>query len=161
MCSLRYCFYLLICLQGNDPYDVVREYHQRNRAPRPPDPVQLDKIRSQNSRDASVETGVSGKQHSGASTDDEEEKTRAKRHSLKHYTRLTDNSKKLGFYPPQWQDVLESAQKLWRQWMALECGFPERANEAHLDQAMQCITDALRQHQEAGNKVEDGTYLSS
>jgi hypothetical protein len=43
-----------------------------------------------------VETGVSGKQHSGASTDDEEEKTRAKRHSLKHYNR---QFKKVGFLP--------------------------------------------------------------
>jgi hypothetical protein len=67
---------LLICLQGDDPYDVVGRYYQRNRVPLPPDPIQLKKIRSQNGRDVSVETGVGGKERFEASTDDGEENTR-------------------------------------------------------------------------------------
>jgi hypothetical protein len=155
---------LLICLQGTDTYDVVGKYYQRNRAPRPPDPIQLKNIRSQNSRDASAETGVGGrrgKQCSGASTDDEEKKTRARRYSRKCYGRSTDDPKRLGFYPPQWRDVLERAQKLWRSWMMLECGFPNREVKAHLDRAKQCITAALREHHKNGDKVEDGIYLLS
>ena len=42
--------------------------------------------------------------------------------------------------------------------MAVECGFPERGIKAHLDKAMQCVTDALREHQENGGRVEKGTY---
>lgn len=151
---------MLICLQGNGAYDVVRKYHQRNRAPLPPDPIQLEQIRSQNSRDASVETSVGDEQYSEASTDDEEENTIAEYHIQNSRTR-SSNPKRLGFYPPQWRDVLERAQKLWRSWMVLECGFPERVNRAHLDKAMQCVTSALSEHQKNGFKVESGTYLSS
>lgn len=143
--------------KGNDPYDVVGKYYQRNRAPIPPHPVQLEKIRSQNSRDASVETGVGDKQCSEASTD-EGEKTRARRYSQKCYTRSANVPKRLGFYPPQWRDVLEKAQKLWRSWMALECGFPERETKEHLDKAMQCVIKALSEHQENGRKVENGFW---
>lgn len=50
------------------------------------------------------------------SIDDKEPRTR--HHSQKQYTRSTDNSRKLGFYPLQWCDVLESAQQLWWPWMA-------------------------------------------
>lgn len=154
---MRQCFYLLICLQDSDTYDVVGKHYQRNRVPLPPDPIQLNKIRSQGNRGASVETGVDGKR-SGTSMDDEEEKTRTRHHSQRGYSKST-NPKRLSFYPPQWRDVLESAQKLWRSWMALECGFPDRGIEEHLDKAKQCITDALREHQENGGKVEKGTYL--
>jgi hypothetical protein len=43
--------------------------------------------------------------------------------------------------------------------MALECGFPDRGIKEHLDKAMQCVTDALQEHQSNGGKVEKGTYL--
>jgi hypothetical protein len=93
--------------------------------------------------------------------DDDEEKTRAKCHSRKGYTRSTDDPKELGFYPPQWRGVLRRAQALWRPWMALECGFPDRDIKVHLDKAMQCVTNALSEHQENGGEVENGTYLTS
>jgi hypothetical protein len=152
---------LLICLQGNDPYDVVEKYYERNRAPLPPDPNRLEKIHSRNSHHASVETSVGSMRSSEASTDDEEKKPRARRYSRKCYTKSTGDPKRLGFYPPQWRDVLERAQKLWRAWMAFECGFPEREIKAHMDKAMQCVTDALSEHQKNGGRVEDGTYPSS
>ena len=49
------------------------------------------------------------------------------------------------------------AQKLWWHWVALECGFPERDIKAHLDMAMQCVTDALSKHQKNGGRVENGS----
>jgi hypothetical protein len=156
-------FYLLIYLQGDKPYDVVERYQQRNRAPIPPDPKQLERIRSQKGPNASVGTDVEGKQctedaglNSESPTDDEEEKSRARRHSRKHYTGSTDDPRKLGFYPAQWRDVLERAKKLWRPWMAFECGFPERETKEHLDMATKCVIDALSKHQESGGKVEQG-----
>lgn len=153
---------MLTCLQGHDdPIDVVEKYYRRNRAPRPPDPKQLEKICSQKGRDVSVETDIEDLgSNSEAATDDVEEKSRARRHSQKGYTGSSNDPKKLGFYPPQWRDVLETAQKLWRPWMALECGFPEREIRAHLNVAMQCVTDALSEHQKNGGKVEKGNYLS-
>jgi hypothetical protein len=87
--------------------------------------------------------------------------TRARHHSQKDYNRSPIDPKKLGFYPPQWRDVLERAHKLWRPWMVLECGSPKRNIKAHLDKAMHCVTDALSEHQRNGGEVERGTYQSS
>jgi len=42
--------------------------------------------------------------------------------------------------------------------MALECGFPDRGIKEHLDKAMQCVTDALQEHQSNGGKVEKGIW---
>lgn len=139
-------------LQGN-AYDVIDNHYARNRAPVPPDPRQLEEIRSWNGPDVSV-ASVEGRQHFKPSTD-HEEKSRATRHSLKPYTGSTNDPKLFGFYPPQWRDVLERAQKLWRTWMALECGFPER--ETNLDMAMRCVTEALSEHQRNGGKTENGS----
>jgi len=61
-----------------------------------------------------VKTGVGSEQCSEASMDDGEEKTRARHHSWKSYDERLIDLKKLGFYPPQWCDVLEKAQKLWQ-----------------------------------------------
>ncbi len=193
---------MLICLQGDGSYDVVGRYHQRNRAPRPPNPRRLESHRQHDvlsttdaqrvsatdaqhvsvetdaqhapveidARHASAETDADA-QHVSAETDaakgthrseaptDIEGKSRAPRHSQKCYTRSTTDLKKLGFYPPQWHDVLERAQQLWRPWMALECGFPKQEIRAHLDMAAQCVTDALSEHQKGGGKVENGSYL--
>ena len=93
-------------------------------------------------------------------TDDEAQHSRARCHSRKHYTGSTDDPKKLGFYPAQWRDVLERAQKLWRPWMALECGFPDREVKAHLTMAMKCVIDALSEHQQDGFQVEPGKTTS-
>lgn len=145
---------------------MVERHYQQNRAPIPPDPRELEKILSQNGDDASVEADVEvgeadvkGKQPSKAATDDEEETPRAaRRHSRNPFTGSTSDPKKLGFYPPQWRDVLGRAQRLWRCWMVVECCFPRK--ETDLDVAMECVVMALSQHQENKGKVEKGNYLS-
>jgi hypothetical protein len=99
--------------------------------------------------------------NSESPTDNEKEKSRVRCHSQKCYTGSMDNLKKLGFYPTQWHDVLERAQKMWWPWMAFECGFPEREIKEHLNMAMKCVIDALLEHQENGSKVEQGKSLLS
>jgi hypothetical protein len=143
-------------LTQDAPYNVVENYHQRSRAPHPPNPRQLEKVRSHNGQDMSAEAAIEDEQCSKGSMDDKQ-KSRAWRHSQKHYTGNTADPEKLGFYPPLWHDVLGKAQKLWRHWMALECGFPKSNIEAHLDMAMQCVTDALSEHQKNGGRVENGS----
>jgi hypothetical protein len=71
------------------------------------------------------------------STNGDEPNCRAKCHSQRPYTGQTDNPKKLGFYPPQWWDILEGGQlKIFQPWMAYECGFPIREDEDHMVKAI-------------------------
>ena len=93
--------------------------------------------------------------HSDSSSMDKP-KLRAKRHSYKPYVDSTNNPQKLGFYPPQWRDVLEASQKKWRSWMAYDCAFPRKDREEHLEKAMECILEAISEHEKKGGRVEEG-----
>ena len=106
-------------------------------------------------------SGSSVASNSEDSTDDEGSKSRAKRHSQKPYARHSDDPTKLGFYPPQWRDVMEKGKAKFRPWIAYECGFPDRENESHMDKALQSATDALSEHQQKGGKVEEGNCLAN
>lgn len=89
-------------------------------------------------------------------SDDDTSKSRAIRHSQKPYTGKTTDPRQLGFYPPQWRDILEAAQKKWRPWMACVCGFPDREDKKHLDEALDCIRSSVSEHTENGGQVETG-----
>jgi hypothetical protein len=88
--------------------------------------------------------------------DDNLPKSRAKRHSQKAYTGKVSDPKKFGFYPPQWRDILEAAQKKWRLWMGQVCGFPDKQNPEHLDEALDCVERSLSEHTNNGGRVEKG-----
>ena len=91
-------------------------------------------------------------------SDDDRPISRARRHSGKRYSEHSANPKKLGFYPPQWRDVLENAKLRWRLWMAVVCGFPNNGNQSYHEKTKECIRDALAEHQKNGGKVEKGRY---
>jgi hypothetical protein len=138
-------------------------HHERNRAPRPPNPKQLNTIRS-HQRDMDIDDGHIN-EPSGNDSGDEADSTtgndrpsRAKRHTRKPYMGSTNDPKKFGFYPPQWRDVLEAARKKWRCWIAYECAFPDRE---HMTKALECIVEALSEHQELGKRVEPGMFMLS
>jgi hypothetical protein len=147
---MQYGDYSIIYFQA---FDIIKKFHERNRAPRAPDPNQLHAIRTHHAT-MDVDTDDDNEEASDDSdvtTDDDRCETRAKRHSQKPYTGRTNDPKKLGFYPPQWRDVLEAAQKKWRPWMVLVCAFPDRENDDHLNEALLCITRTLS---EKSRKVE-------
>jgi hypothetical protein len=143
-------------------YDVVQKHHERNRAPRAPDPEQLRNVASRHAATTDVDIFKDDEESSDTDSDtdsdasSDNDKPRAKRHSQKPYTGKTTNPRKLGFYPPQWRDILEAAQKKWRPWMGYVCGFPDREDKMHLDEALRCITSSLSEHTEDGGKVEKG-----
>jgi hypothetical protein len=101
--------------------------------------------------------------NSELAADDDEPKSRAKRHSLRPYAgRSSSDPKKLGFYPAQWREVLDKGRtQFFRPWMAIECGFPTRAEDRHVAKAMECVTDSISEHQKNGGKVEQGIYLAN
>jgi hypothetical protein len=149
---MQYGDYSIIYLQA---FDVVQKFHERNRAPRAPDPDQLRVIRAGHVT-MDVDINDDAEETTNDSTDDDRCKPRAKRHSQKPYTGRTKDPKKFGFYPPQWRDVLEAAQKKWRPWMVLVCAFPDREEDDHLKEALLCVTRSLSDHTENGGKVEKG-----
>lgn len=155
--------------QGDDPFDVVTRHHERNRAPRAPDPSWLRAVgRDHATTDADTGGDDAGILDEPEGSDAQPDMSthgssgregRAPRHSSRPYTgRVSNNPKKLGFYPPQWRDVLEVAQKKWRFWMACHCGFPDR-NKKHLDRAFACVLEALEEHNEKGGRVEKGVNI--
>lgn len=139
---------------GNDSYDVLQRHHDQNRAPLPPDPQQLKKVRSCHGNVTERKGDHSTKQRPEPSSGNSEPNTRLRRHSQKPYLGRSDSPKKLGFYPPQWRDVLYKAMNKWRLWIALVCGFPDGRNENHRKKVMSCIIDALAEHQKNGGRVE-------
>ena len=134
---------------SDEPYDVVDAHQQWNRAPKAPNPGQLNTIQKEmkHSKDSDSSTD------NGSESDD---KPRTKRHSHMPYSVGSDDPKKLGFYPPQWRDILENAKVSTCVWMATECVFPHLKNESHREKAESFIKEALSKHQEDGGQVEDG-----
>jgi hypothetical protein len=109
VCTLyRPFIFVLIYLQDDGSYDIVEKHHERNRAPWPPNPEQLERIRSRQHGEMDMDNNGDGER--STPEDNNEPKSRAKRHSQMPYTGQTDDPKKLGFYPPQWWDVLEGGQ---------------------------------------------------
>ena len=151
--------YSLQFLQRDVSYDVLQQHQNRNRVPLPPNPQQLEEIRSRRGNVTEVDGDGGTEQvvdNPEPSSGGNKSKPRAKRHSSKPYVGRSGDPKKLGFYPPQWRIVLERATKSWRLWMAIMCGFPRRGSEAHFKKAMDCVVDALDKHQKEGGMIEDG-----
>lgn len=60
----------------------------------------------------------------------------------------------LQFYPSQWKDVLEASKWKFRIWMSTVKAFPNRRKD--MDEAMDCLTSAIAEHQEEGGLLEPG-----
>ena len=144
----------------DDTYDVLANYHERNRAPRPPKPKRLRDIRRSGQQRQSSDVGDNVTDAgSGSESDDESsQKARAKRHSQKAYNRTSDDPKRFRYYPPQWRKVLTRAKNNFRLWMATECGFPDKSNQEHYKAVTDCLHRALYAHQEGGGRVEHGSF---
>ena len=139
-------------------YDVVDNYHRRNRAPRAPDADRLHAIRL---------IGRSGRRHDGTSADQSEAETdtqpsqrrkRAPRHSRKTYKASSDNPTKLGHYPTNWRKIMNRSQDYFRGWMVTECGYPDKDKPEHQDAARGKLHQALAEHQQKGGRVEEGSF---
>src|ERR1700741_359828 len=119
-------------------YDVIGHFHQRNRAPRPPDPKCLQAIRQR----AWMPVHDDGSDDEGSENDSDTgpaAQTRAARHSQQVYSSTTDNPKQLHFYPPFWRGILSDSKDYTRAWMATECGFPNPSNPDHRNAVVGCI----------------------
>lgn len=61
----------------------------------------------------------------------------------------------LDSYPPQWQEVITSAKRAFRAYVAGKCGFPDGVEG--IDEARECLRDAVEVHFEEGGTLEQGT----
>ena len=157
VCTCLYYIALPNLLQENDTYDVVANYHQRNRVPRAPDPDHLHRIRKSRLNDRHDETESSADESEMSDTQSTR-RPRAKRNSRRAYRATSDDAKRFRFYPDQWRKVLDKAKDRFRLWMVTECGFPNKKNGAHRLAAGNHIRQALFKHQEDGGRVEDGLF---
>ena len=64
------------------------------------------------------------------------------------------NSRTLGSYPPQWQEVIGYAKLSFRAYVAGTNGFPDSLSG--VEEARECLDDALAVHLEGGGAVEPG-----
>ena len=97
--------------------------------------------------------------HPSNSSQSEEEPTpkRAKRHSKKAYRSSNLDPTQLQFYPSQWRDILEAAKTKYRLSIVMEMLFPDRKKKFNL--AVDCLDEALAEHETNGGLVEDGELL--
>lgn len=126
----------------DDSYDVVASHWQRNGIPKPPDQARLQS-------DERCSTLPKARTESVVPLVEEPFKSSFK-------PPPASNPKRLGFYPPNWKHVLDGARFKTRLWMTLECAFPIRSNKAHRTKMASCLTEALVEYQDEGNRVEDG-----
>jgi hypothetical protein len=64
------------------------------------------------------------------------------------------NPRTLEFYPPQWQEVITSAKRAFRAYVAGKCGFPDGVEG--MNEARECLRDAIEVHSEEGGTLEPG-----
>ena len=65
-----------------------------------------------------------------------------------------DNSRNLGSYPPQWQEVIGYAKRSFRAYIAGKNGFPDAVTG--VQEAREYLEEALAVHLENGSTVEPG-----
>jgi hypothetical protein len=89
-----------------------------------------------------------------ADNDDEDERQRSRRHSKVPHGTKNPNPTQLQFYPSQWKDVLENGKDRYTRLIFLELGFTSKQEDQRF--ALDCLTEAIYSHEEAGNGVEEG-----
>lgn len=130
---------------GDSSYNILENHHRRNGAPRPPDPEVLKAIQSgsqpaQRSRSASV--SISG--------------SHVRRLSQRSENQIRGHSTQLQFYPPVWRDILEIAKAKFRLYLTSVKPFPNRGEG--VDEAAECLLEAVAEHRDAVKKVEPGYW---
>jgi hypothetical protein len=134
----------------------VTNFHQRNRVPRPPSPSRLCDIQQAGrGHNAGVEDADDESEPDSAT--ESAQKTRAKRNSHKAYSKTANDPAQYRVYPMQWKKVLGKAQALFRLWMTMEYGYPNKNDADHQKAAGDCLRQAIFEHQENGGRVEEGT----
>ena len=132
-------------------YDVLGNHHQKNGAPRPPDPEELNAIRSKSQTNAQPHHGTP------APNSPHWQKKRARRHTRTDRSGVHQDPTQLQFYPPVWRDVLESAKNKLRCYAGTKNFFPTR--DEGIQEAGDCITEVLADYQAQGKKVEAGMWV--
>jgi len=83
--------------------------------------------------------------------------TRAKQNLKTPYNGTQGKPTQLKFYPSQWADVLEEVKKKYRLAIVSGTPFPDCEMEMHF--TTDCLVEAISDHEENGNMVEDGEFL--
>jgi hypothetical protein len=131
-------------------FSVLARHHQRNGKPKPPDPQDLQDIRTKGSQQPHKPSHSPSDQ--GNANNDR-----------KHNLRPLDGDRGavqdptlLKFYPHIWRDVLEHAKEKFRLFLTSVNAFPTRI--LGLQEAKDCLTEALEDFRQADKKVEKGMH---
>jgi hypothetical protein len=141
-----------VATENDGSYDVLGNHHQRNGAPRPPEPEVLNAIRSKGRANPQPH-------HTPTPSSPHWKKKRARRGARTESGGVHQDPTQLQFYPPCWRDVLETSKERLRCFAGTQNFFPTR--DVGIREAGDCIAEVLAEYQAEGKKVEAGMWIAS
>ena len=134
----------------NGSFNVLARHHQKNKTPCAPDLQALHDIRIQGQTNFLVPSDAA------PNLQNSNNEKKAKHATASEDREGNGDPTQLKFYPPRWHDLLEHAKELFRCFLSNVNGFP--SHEVGLQEAKDCINEALEEFSEAGKEIESSSY---